>query len=104
MKKTLSILALSVLPTLALAAGNHGGGHGAPAHGMPGHDMSTMSNAPSPTGQPGDPAKVTRTIELPMDAPIRFTHGDIQFRAGQPVRFFTTNPGKIPHSIGNWSI
>src|SRR3546814_17055177 len=96
MKKTLSILAWSVLPTLALAAGNHGGGHGAPAHGMPGHDMSTMSNAPSPTGQPGDPAKVTRTIELTMDDTMRFTPGDIQVRAGETVRFFIKNTGKIP--------
>ncbi|WP_041682569.1 plastocyanin/azurin family copper-binding protein [Pusillimonas sp. T7-7] len=94
MKKTLSILALSVLPTLALAAGSHGGGHG-----MPGHDMSTMSKAPSPTGQPGDPAKVTRTIELTMDDTMRFTPSDIQVNAGETVRFFIKNTGKIPHEM-----
>ncbi|MGB3288613.1 MAG: cupredoxin family protein [Burkholderiaceae bacterium] len=98
MKKALSILALSVVPTLALAAGNHAGGHGAPAHGMPGHDMSTMSK-PSPTGQPGDPAKVTRTIELTMDDTMRFTPGDIQVRAGETVRFFIKNTGKISHEM-----
>lgn len=99
MKKTLSILALSVLPALALAAGNHGGEHGAPAHGMPGHDMSTMSDAPSPTGKPGDPATVTRTIELTMDDTMRFTPGDIQVSAGETVRFFIKNTGKIPHEM-----
>lgn len=99
MKKTLSILALGVLPALALAAGNHGGGHGAPAHGMPGHAMSTMSNAASPTGQPGDPAKVTRTIELTMDDTMRFTPDDIQVRAGETIRFFIKNTGKIPHEM-----
>jgi uncharacterized cupredoxin-like copper-binding protein len=99
MKKTLSILALGVLPALALAAGNHGGRHGAPAHGMPGHDMSTMSNAASPTGQPGDPAKVTRTIELTMDDTMRFTPDDIQVRAGETIRFFIKNTGKIPHEM-----
>ncbi len=99
MKKTLSILALSLLPTLVLAAGSHGGGHGAPAHGMPGHDMSTMSKTPSPIGQPGDPAKVTRTIELTMDDTMRFTPSAIQVNAGETVRFFIKNTGKIPHEM-----
>lgn len=99
MKKTLSILALSVLPSLALAAGNHSAGHGAPAHGMPGHDMSTMSSASSPTGQPGDPAKVSRTIELIMDDTMRFTPGEIEVSAGETVRFFIKNTGKISHEM-----
>ncbi|MER1966088.1 cupredoxin family protein [Castellaniella sp. GW247-6E4] len=99
MKKTLSILALSVLPAFAWAAGNHAGGHGAPAHGMPGHDMSTMSTAASPTGQPGDPAKVTRTIELTMDDTMRFTPAEIRVNTGEIVRFIIKNTGKIPHEM-----
>ncbi|MFW7342560.1 cupredoxin family protein [Pollutimonas sp. H1-120] len=99
MKKTFSILALSVLPTLAMAAGSHGGGHGATAHVVPGHDMSTMSKTPSPTGQPGDPAKVTRTIELTMDDTMRFTPSDIQVNAGETIRFLIKNTGKIPHEM-----
>lgn len=99
MKKSLSILALSVLPALALAAGNHTGGHDSPAHGMPGHDMSTMSNASSPVGQPGDPAKVSRTIELTMDDTMRFTPGEIQVNAGETIRFFIKNAGKVPHEM-----
>jgi len=97
-KKTLSVLALAVLPALALAAGNHAGGHGS-AHGMAGHDMSTMSSASLPTGTPGDPAKVTRTIELTMDDIMRFTPSEIQVRAGETVRFFIKNKGKIPHEM-----
>lgn len=99
MRKILSILALSVLPTLALAAGSHGGGHGAPAHGMPGHDMATMSKEPSPTGKPGNPAKVTRVIELTMDDTMRFTPSDIPVNAGETVRFFIKNSGKIAHEM-----
>lgn len=76
-----------------------GGGHGMPSHGMPGHDMSTMSNAPSPIGQPGDPAKVTRTIELTMDDTMRFTPSDIKVNAGETVRFFIKNTGKISHEM-----
>jgi uncharacterized cupredoxin-like copper-binding protein len=99
MKKTLSILALSVLPALSLAAGSHTGGHAAPEHGMPGHDMSTMTKAASPVGQPGDSAKVTRTIELTMDDSMRFTPSDIQVKAGETVRFFIKNKGKIAHEM-----
>lgn len=89
MKKTLSILALSALPALALAAGSHSGGH----------DMSTMSNAPSPAGQPGDPTKVTRTNELTMDDTMRFTPDEINVKAGETVRLFIKNTGKIPHEM-----
>src|SRR5690606_25453470 len=99
MKKTLSILALSALPTLALAAGSHADGHGAPGHGMPGHDMSTMSNASSSTGQAGDPAKVTRTIEVTMDDTMRFTPSDMEVNAGETVRFLIKNTGKLPHEM-----
>ena len=99
LKKALSILTLSVLPALALASGNHAGGHATPAHGMPGHDMSTMSNAPSPVGQPGDPAKVTRTIEVTMDDSMRFTPSEIQVKAGETVRLFIKNKGNIPHEM-----
>ena len=98
MKKTLSVLALGVLPALSLAAGNHAGGHG-PAHGMPGHDMSTISSAPLPTGTPGGPAKVTRTIELTMDDTMRFTPSEIHVSAGDTVRFFIKDKGKIPHEM-----
>ncbi|MGS1116524.1 cupredoxin domain-containing protein [Castellaniella sp. UC4442_H9] len=98
MKKTLTLLALSVLPTLSLAAGSHTGGHGAPAHGMPGHDMSTMTKV-SLIGQPGDPAEVTRTIELTMDDSMRFTPSDVQVKVGETVRFFIKNTGKIPHEM-----
>lgn len=99
MKKTLSVLALSLLPALAFAAGEHSGGHHAPMHGMTGHDMSTMSNAPSPVGQAGDPAKVNRTIEVTMDDTMRFTPSKIKVSARDTVRFLVKNTGKIPHEM-----
>ncbi len=99
MKKTISIFALSVLPAFALAAGTHAGGHGTASHGMHGHDMSSMSHASSPVGQPGDPAKVTRTIEVTMDDAMRFTPSDIEVKAGETVRFFIKNTGQIPHEM-----
>lgn len=99
MQRTLAILALSALPALVSAAGNHAAGQAAPAHGMPGHDMSTMSDTPSAVGQPGDPAKVARTIELAMDDNMRFTPSEIQVKVGETVRFFIKNKGNITHEM-----
>ncbi len=95
MKKPFAILALSILPALSWASG----GHDAPAHGMPGHDMSTMSAAPSAIGRPGDSAKVTRTVEIKMDDSMRFTPAEIPVKAGETIRFFVKNTGKLAHEM-----
>src|SRR3546814_3505629 len=89
MKKTLSILILSTLPALALAAGSHGGGHEMKdGTMMQGHDMSSMNKGESAVGQPGDAAKVTRTIELVMDDTMRFAPSQFNVKPGETVRFF----------------
>ncbi|TCT07063.1 cupredoxin domain-containing protein [Paralcaligenes ureilyticus] len=97
MKKALSILLLSTLPALALAAGGHTGGHDMKS--MPGHDMSSMKKADVAIGQPGNAAKVTRTIELVLDDTMRFTPGQINVKPGETVRFLVKNAGKIPHEM-----
>ncbi|PLC52747.1 hypothetical protein CR155_16885 [Pollutimonas nitritireducens] len=100
MKKTLSILILSTLPALALAAGSHGGGHEMKdGTMMQGHDMSSMNKGDSAVGQPGDAAKVTRTIELVMDDTMRFSPSQFNVKPGETVRFFMKNNGKIPHEM-----
>ncbi|MBK1782569.1 cupredoxin family protein [Advenella sp. WQ 585] len=97
MKKNLSVLILSALPVLALASGNHAGGHhGASGHG---HDMSGHAHVSAPVGQPGDPAQVTRTIEIDMLDTMRFTPGEISVNAGETVRFIVKNAGKLPHEM-----
>ena len=104
MKKTFTILALSLLPAFAIAAVDHSahamhGMQGHEMHGMQGHDMSTMTQATSAVGQPGDPANVSRTIEIIMDDNMRFTPSDIQVEAGETVRFFIKNVGQVPHEM-----
>jgi len=93
MKKLLSILLLSAIPTLALAAGEHKGGHG--------HDMGGMHKEAhaSAAGKAGDPAKVSRTIALNMDDTMRFTPSQVSVKAGETIRFFIKNSGKIPHEV-----
>lgn len=66
---------------------------------MPGHDMSSMKKGDSAVGQPGDAAKVTRTIELVMDDTMRFTPDRINVKPGETVRFLVKNSGKIPHEM-----
>jgi uncharacterized cupredoxin-like copper-binding protein len=99
MKKTLSMLILAALPAIALAAGDHAGGHG-----MQDHDMSSMNSMSkdvhaSMAGKPGDPSRVSRAIEVTMDDSMRFTPDKIDVKAGETIRFFVKNTGRIPHEM-----
>lgn len=91
MKARHSLLLVGLLPALALAAGEHGGGHGA-------GQMQGMTHV-NAAGRPGDPAKVTRTIEVMMSDTMRFTPSEIKVKSGETIRFFVKNGGKIPHEM-----
>lgn len=91
MKGTLlrtSVAALAlVLSGAAFAAGDHGHGGHAP------------SAAAAPIGTPGDPAQVTRTIDVDMSDAMRFTPASIDVKAGETVRLNVRNSGKIRHEL-----
>lgn len=99
MKKALSILILGALPALALAAGDHSG------DSMQSHDMAGMHKGThgdthaSIAEKPGDPAKASRTIEVTMGDTMQFTPDEIKVKAGETVRFFVKNTGKILHEM-----
>lgn len=46
-----------------------------------------MMQAESPTGQPSDAAKVSRTIAINMDDMMRFTPAEINVKEGETIRF-----------------
>jgi len=71
----------------AFAAGDH-------AHG--GHAPSA---AAAPIGAPGDPARVTRTIDVDMTDAMRFSPASIDVKAGETVRLNVRNSGKIRHEL-----
>lgn len=99
MKRTLTLLAFSALPMVTLAAGNHAGVHGGHVHDANGQAASTTQHAATPVGQPGDPASVTRSIEVIMDDTMRFTPSQIRVSAGETVRFVVKNAGKLRHEM-----
>ena len=95
MNKILSILILGALPTLAFAAGDHAGGHD--MAGM--HKEKSGDTHASMAGKAGDPAKVSRTIEMIMDDTMHFTPMQISVKTGETVRFFIKNAGKVTHEM-----
>lgn len=104
MNKTPSLLALLALllaPALVWAGGDHGGHGDHDQGGMHEHMAGMHQAAPrlSTAGRSGDPAKVSRTIEITMDDNMRFTPDRIAVKAGETVRFFVKNGGKQPHEM-----
>ncbi|MEF8730528.1 MULTISPECIES: cupredoxin family protein [Candidatus Accumulibacter] len=88
MKTPIILLLLSALPALATAAGNHQGGHA--MHG---------DQQASAVGTPGKAADVTRTVEIKMNDSMRFVPDAITVKAGETIRFFIRNTGKVPHEM-----
>jgi uncharacterized cupredoxin-like copper-binding protein len=87
--RTLAIAALlgAAAPAtpVAHAAGSHAAGHD--------HD------AASAIGQPGDPTRVSRSIEIRMADDMRFTPAEVRVMAGETVRFVVINDGRLRHEL-----
>jgi len=88
MKKIFSILILGAWPALALAGGEHAGGH---------DDEATAY------GEPGKATQVGRTIEVQAADNMRYAPAAITVRRGETVKFVVKNTGKLPHEfvLGN---
>tara|TARA_R110002049_G_scaffold182652_3_gene350550 strand:- start:494 stop:1024 length:531 start_codon:yes stop_codon:yes gene_type:complete len=103
LNKMISILAMSAVPAWAIAAGDHdthgtvnGSSAAAPSHDMSGEHNDTHE---SMAGMAGDAAKVSRTIPVEMNDNMRFTPANLSVKAGETVRFFIVNKGRIPHEM-----
>lgn len=84
MKKYLLALAIATTfgPGSVYAAGSHEGGHDEAAY-----------------GKPGDPAKVTRTINVEMNDAMRFKPATINVKRGETIKFVLKNTGKLDHEF-----
>ncbi|MBX9813034.1 MAG: cupredoxin family protein [Burkholderiales bacterium] len=79
-----------------LAAGNvwaHGDGPGKQA------DKHSGSAHGETLGKPGDPGKVSRTIEIEMGDDMRFKPANVTVKRGETIRFVAKNTGKIKHEM-----
>lgn len=84
-KSLISILMALSMPVLAQAAGAHDHSHGPSIN--------------SAIGQPGDAARVTRTIEVTLKDSMRFAPETIQVNKGETIRFFVKNQGAVQHEM-----
>jgi uncharacterized cupredoxin-like copper-binding protein len=50
-------------------------------------------------GKPGDPGKVTRSIQVEMDDTMRFKPDSIRVKRGETIRFIVRNTGKLKHEM-----
>lgn len=83
-------LLLGSLPALSHAGGSH-------AHD---HDHSTTDKPEhSLTGHAGDPARISRTVDVSMDDRMRFEPAYLDVKAGETVHFRVKNNGQLPHEM-----
>ncbi len=75
-------LALAFVTPIAMAAGQHAGGHGESA-----------------IGEPGKAASVNRTVHVDMSDAMRYTPSNIDARRGETIRFVIKNSGKVKHEL-----
>ncbi len=77
-------LAAAWFAVAATAGGTHAGGHG--------HDESAI-------GQPGQAAKVSRTVQVEMADTMRFTPANFAVKQGETIRFVVKNSGQLKHEF-----
>lgn len=85
--------------TTANTAG-HSSGHGSHAgHGAAPRPFVASEVVKTPFGQRGDPARVTRTLEVEMRDTMRFSPEVLQVRRGETVRIRLVNTGRVQHEF-----
>ncbi len=88
-----AVCASSVLAVALLSAGNTA----IYAHdSQMSHSAHAHANA---AGEPGDPKKVARTVEVTMSDDMKFTPARIEVKRGQTVRFVLKNAGRLTHEM-----
>ena len=90
-----ALLLATAFPIAALAAGEHGHRHAMPAS----HGHMTAAEHAAMYGQPGDPKKVSRTVEVVLSDDMRFTPEHIEVQAGETIRFVVRNSGQVDHEM-----
>jgi uncharacterized cupredoxin-like copper-binding protein len=82
----------------ATVAGNPAWGHG-DASGKKAAKTPTKSVEEKTFGKPGDPKKVTHTINIDMRDELVYLPNGLRLKAGATVRFVVKNSGRIMHEL-----
>jgi len=82
----LGLLLALMVPTMALASGNHAGGH-------------THEPDDKAYGKPGVAANVSRSVIVNMTDTMRFTPSSIRVKKGETIRFVVKNSGQFHHEF-----
>ena len=75
---------------------------GALAHGDEDHGKKEERHADghaAALGRPGDPGKVTRSVEVEMSDAMRFKPASVRVKRGETIRFIVRNTGKLKHEM-----
>jgi len=75
---------------------------GAPAHDDKHHvktEERQSDGHAAALGKPGDPGKVTRSVEVEMSDAMRFKPDSIRVKQGETIRFIVRNTGKVKHEM-----
>lgn len=75
---------------------------GAPAHDDKHHVKKEVQQADghaAALGKPGDPGKVTRSVEVEMNDAMRFKPDSISVKRGETIRFIVRNTGNLEHEM-----
>lgn len=67
-------------------------------HGKKGA-ASTEPGHASALGKPGDPKKVSRTVEITMSDAMRFAPASVAVKRNETIRFVLKNEGKLKHEM-----
>ena len=89
------LLALSLIAIGAVAFAFAGGDKDHHAHGGP----AAQAGHASALGKPGDPKKVSRTVDITMSDAMRFSPASVSVKRNETIRFVLKNGGKLKHEM-----
>ena len=73
------------------------------AHGDEDHDKKASASShdghASTLGKPGNPKKVSRTVEITMSDAMRFSPSSVFVKRNETIRFVLRNEGKLKHEM-----
>jgi len=93
MKQLSKLLAMSLIATGSAAFA--GGDKDHHAHSGP----AAQAGHASALGKPGDPKKVSRTVDITMSDAMRFSPASVSVKRNETIRFVLKNEGKLKHEM-----